>query len=456
MSAKKMRLTVAHNNEEQLVPNLAKLESVESVYGKMAGDIVGGGRNTCLLADVSYKGLQALIDQAHEHDLKYIYLLNSPCLSNLETTRKFNDQLFAFVGTLVDMGVDGFVVAMPYLLDMIKHHFPKLKVSISTFAIINSITKAKVWEDKGADRIIIQQDLNRDFTLLEKIRRAISCEIELFANNLCLDQCPYPPFHAAFNAHGSKTKEKTKGFALDYCAYQCQQRRLKNPVEFIRGRFIRPEDLHLYEEIGIDVFKLADRMKSTAWLTNVTKAYHNRRYDGNLVHLIGYPLMRGEGDEANVTNPTKYMLRPDFINLNVLKEFKHLGEAKDLVYIDNRKLDGFCEHFRKHDCRTTICDVECRHCQKYADLAVTVDEAAVAERVSHHQNILDMMVDRSAFAPEPLLKQVIIRTIAATSSMFKSKKTKALALNAETDSGARSRPLLKKESSPRSGKVLSS
>lgn len=407
-----MRLTVAHNNEMQLVPQLAKLPSVESVYGKMAGDMVGGGRNTFLLADVNSRELKTLIDQAHAHGLKYIYLLNSPCLSNMETTRKFNDQLFTFIGSLVDMGVDGFVVAMPYLLDLIKRHFPKVTVSISTFAIINSVTKAKVWEDKGADRLIIQQDQNREFALLEKIRKAISCEIELFANNLCMDQCPYPPFHANFNAHGSTTSDRTKGFALDYCGYQCAQKRLENPVEFIRGRFIRPEDIHLYEEIGIDVFKLADRVKSTDWITQVATAYNNRHYDGNLVSLIGYPFMRGVNDTTTVGNPIRWMMRPDFIHMDMLREVRYLGEAKDLIFIDNRKLDGFIDYFRKHDCRTSICDVECTHCKKYAARAITVDEAAVADRIIHFKKIHDMMVDRSAFAKEPLPKQIIIKAMA--------------------------------------------
>ena len=411
MSATKMRLTVAHNNEFELTPNLATLESVDSVYGKMAGDIVGGGRNTYLLADVNLQQVQALIDQAHAHGIKYNYLLNSPCLSNMETTRKYNDQMFAFIGTLVDMGVDGFVVAMPYLLDLIKKHFPKVAVSVSTFAIINSITKARIWEDKGADRLIIQQDQNRELKLIEKIRKAISCEIELFANNLCLDQCPYPPFHANFNAHGSMSNDKTKGFALDYCGYSCTERRLTNPVEFIRGRFIRPEDIHIYEEIGVDVFKLADRQKSTAWLTRVATAYHNRYFDGNMATLIGYPFLRGEDDAINVNNPTRWMLRPDFIHMDVLKELRYLGEGKDLVYVDNRKLDGFIEYFKKHDCRMSICDVECTHCQKYADKAITIDEAAVAERLTHHKKIHEMMVDRSAFATEPLPKQVIIKAM---------------------------------------------
>ncbi len=428
MSTRKMRLTVAHNNNTDLIPGISHLPAVESVYGKMAGDLAGGGRNTYLLADINQNQLRQLIDQAHEHNLKYNYILNAPCLSNMETTRKFNDQLFAFIGTLVDMGVDGFVVALPYLLDLIKRHFPKVTVSISTFAIINSISKAKSWEDKGADRIIIQQDQNRDFSLLKKIRKAVSCELELFANNLCMDQCPYPPFHAAFNAHGSANHQKTKGFALDYCGFQCARKRLENPVEFIRGRFIRPEDIHLYENIGIDVFKLADRIKSTKWITNVVTAYNNRYYDGNLVDLIGYPFMRQHEDDSAVGNPAKWLVRPDFIHMDMVKEIRHLGDAGVLVHIDNRKLDGFCEYFVKHDCRTAICDEECTHCAKYAQRAIQMNEAAAAERIARHQKVLDMMVDRTAFTAEPYLKQLVIRTVSRASGLLQRAKTRRPAM----------------------------
>jgi hypothetical protein len=321
--------------------------------------------------------------------------------------------------------VDGFVVALPYLLDLIKRHFPTVTVSISTFAIINSITKAKSWEDKGADRIIIQQDQNREFKLLEKIRKAVSCELELFANNLCMDQCPYPPFHATFNAHGSSNHQKTKGFAMDYCGFHCAQKRLENPVEFIRGRFIRPEDIHLYEDIGIDVFKLADRIKSTKWLTNVVTAYNNRRYDGNLVDLIGYPFMRQHEDDSAVGNPAKWIVRPDFIHMDAVKEIRHLGDSGVLVNIDNRQLDGFCEYFLKHDCRTAICDDECTHCAKYAQKAIQVNESAVSERVAHHRKILDMMVDRTAFSAEPYLKQLVIRTVSNAAAMLRRSKPRA-------------------------------
>ena len=417
MSVDRLRLTVAHNNDPELVPRLAEFGSVESVFAKMPNDLVGGGRNTYVLKELNIQQLKSLVDQAHQNNIKFLYLLNASCLSNLELTRSYNNKLYAFVGTLVDMGVDGVVVAAPYLLDFIKRHFPSMKVSVSTFAIINSIKKAKLWANRGADRLIIMQDVNRDFTLLRKIRQAVSCELELFANNMCVDQCPYPPFHAAFQAHASSSADSSKGFGVDYCGYNCTLRRLENPVEFLHGRFIRPEDIHLYQDIGIDVFKLSDRVKPSDWIVNAARAYHERRYDGNLVDLISYPYLRGKGDSV-LSRPAKWLLRPELINLKILKEMAAIGQSESMVYIDNRKLDGFAEHFMKHDCKNTICGEECKHCSKFAAKAVSLDEEKAAAQIAHHKEILEMVVSRSAFESEPLLKRLSIKAVRAAMMTF--------------------------------------
>jgi collagenase-like PrtC family protease len=137
------------------------------------------------------------------------------------------------------------------LLDLVKRHAPRLKVSISTFAVINSPQKARVWEGRGADRLILYADLNRNFKALEKVRRAVKCELELFANVMCLYQCPFPPLHAPCKAHASSTASKTKGFTLDYYAYTCAHSRMKDPVEFVRGRFVRPEDVAFYRDLAL-------------------------------------------------------------------------------------------------------------------------------------------------------------------------------------------------------------
>lgn len=50
-----------------------------------------------------------------------------------------------------------------------------------------------------------------------------------------------------------------KGFYLDYCLIKCTLIRFSNFKEMLKTRWIRPEDLKEYEEIGIDSFKITGR-----------------------------------------------------------------------------------------------------------------------------------------------------------------------------------------------------
>ena len=66
----------------------------------------------------------------------------------------------------------------------------------------------------------------------------------------------------------------------------CSGRLLTEPVELLRSPFIRPEDLHVYDELGMDIIKLADRTESAETLMQTARAYAAERYEGNLFQLI--------------------------------------------------------------------------------------------------------------------------------------------------------------------------
>jgi collagenase-like PrtC family protease len=404
-------MTVAFNGDLELLPRLAATGAVESIYGKMTRDLVGGGRAAYLLADFAAAQLKEAIVEAHRHGLKFIYLLNAPSMANRELTREFNRELETFIGGLVELGVDGTVVAHPYLLQMIKARFPSLKVSVSTFAHVNSIRKARFWEDLGADRIVLVQEINRAFELLAKIRKAVSCELELFANAVCLHQCPLPQFHSTAKGFASSSRDENGGFFIDYCALHCARRRLEQPVEFVRSSFIRPEDVGLYEELGFDAFKLSDRYKSTSWLIRATEAYAARRHDGNLADLIAYPFHQSAGEKL-LSNPAKWLARPEHVRSKALRLLRELGQGTDVVQIENRALDGFIEFFRRHDCTLLDCDVDCGHCAAYAKQAVRVNKQAAAEKLQLLEELLKLLTEGEGFERDSLLETVGVKIAA--------------------------------------------
>jgi collagenase-like PrtC family protease len=422
----KAKFTVAFNGDDRLIPAVAGLKGVDSIFGKQSQDVVGGGRPTYALADIGLGKLKDSIRLAKEHRIKFYYLMNSACMANQELSRATNRRITALIDTVVEAGADGVVVTMPYLLALVKKRFPKLRVSISTFAGIDSPQKARFWEDKGADRLILSIDVNRNRTVIEKIRQAVKCELEIFANAMCIYQCPFGSIHSACIGHASSSTDPLKGFGVDYHSYQCAERRLREPTEFIRGRFVRPEDVGIYEDLGIDVFKLSDRLKGTAWLLRVATAYALRCYSGNLADLISYPVFAGE-EERPLSNPTRFVARTKHANLALMKAIQGITACTTPVYIDNRRLDGFLEHYFRHDCANSLCGSDCRYCATVTARAVTVDPEKRERCLSHIRQVNDLLEGQRAFtADNPLarLAMAAVRTLSSRKNDFGEEPTK--------------------------------
>jgi collagenase-like PrtC family protease len=403
----KTRLTVAFNGDNRLIQSISEFPCVDSIFGKVSKDVVGGGRPSYLLANISMAELANSIRLAHERGLKFFYLLNSSCMGNQELSRATNRQIHALLDSVEEAGADGVVVSLPYLLALVKKWHPKFRASISSFAVINSPQKARVWEDLGADRLILAPSLNRDRAKLEKIRQAVKCELELFANVMCTYQCPFDFAHASGNGHASSSVDSLKGFGIEYHSYQCAERRLRDPSEIIRGRFIRPEDVGVYEEIGIDVLKLSDRLRSTPWIVRAVGAYAARRYDGNLADLISYPVFMAKGEHP-ITNPARFLARSSHANLALLKVLQGIKDCETPVYVDNRKLDGFLDHYFRHDCERSICGVDCRYCASVAARAVTVWPEKKETCLSHIRRLNEVVESREAFVPDAPIARLVM------------------------------------------------
>jgi collagenase-like PrtC family protease len=62
---------------------------------------------------------------------------------------------------------------------------------------------------------------------------------------------------------------------------------MKDPVEFVKSRWIRPEDVKVYEDVGIDMLKILERNNTSDTLGERVKAYSMRSYEGNLIDMLG-------------------------------------------------------------------------------------------------------------------------------------------------------------------------
>jgi hypothetical protein len=183
---------------------------------------------------------------------------------------------------------------------------------------------------------------------------------------------------------------------IDWCVMKCSYDKLKDPVQYLRSEFIRPEDLGLYREIGYDSFKVLERGAPTPVLTRRVKAYSEGRYDGNLLDLI-QPFGYKEKSESSLTgglfNKWRYLFRPRMVRMAELMKLKELAVRRgmleplkgDPVVIDNAQLNGFIPGFIDRDCRRSDCST-CGWCASYAKKAVRIDQTYRSELLKLYED----------------------------------------------------------------------
>ncbi len=390
-----MKLSVAANWDIELLDGLAQIPEVTSVYAKLPYDLVGGGRAGSVLPSVDLDAAAAYIQAAHKRGLSFSYLLNAPCLGNLEQTQEGKERLLAFIGRLVELGVDNVSISNLALVALVRRNYPELSIRGSVLSWPTNLPRLKYQESLGVDPLILPySEFNRDFPALERIRANLSCGIVLFANISCIYHCHYLAEHACSVGHASQENQggKQTHALLDSYLWQCTRRRLVQPELFLASRWIRPEDLHLYEALGVEEFKIIDRSRSTAWLLRATKAYASRRYDGNLLDILSLELL---GDPNGFHPSIEEQSRKSLFQLDTeerrltLRMFRLRQRLLALnVFIDNAMLADFLEGFREIQCAETFCD-DCRYCHRYAERAVRYDRDEAARLVAE----IDVIVD---------------------------------------------------------------
>lgn len=399
-----MRLSVATNFDPELVESLRKYPVVE-LYGKLRQDAVGGGRAPYQLAPVTRKGLEDHVRHARAAGFGFNYLLNSSCMGNRELTRKGQREIEELLEWVSSIGVQAVTVASPYLLKLIKTRFPAIKVRISLFAGADRVQKVKMWEDLGADCVVLDSILvNRELHTLEQIRKAVRCDLELLVNNNCLMGCAWSPSHMNAIAHTAQSWHENKGYFIDWCFLKCTEAKLRDPINYIRSEWIRPEDLHVYEELGYDLFKIVERDIPTPYLLRRVQAYAERHYDGNLLDLIqpyGFSGVKTSdryyAHKRSASFLRRFLLRPRLVNPLSMRRLKRVVDMRGMtgpiegeppVYIDNRQLDGFIQRFQKAGCRDVDC-TQCGWCQRYANQAVRLNPEARARTLAAYDDLFE-------------------------------------------------------------------
>jgi len=391
-----MKLSVAANYDSEIIPQLAEYP-VEEVYGKFPFDAVGGGRPGYMGTALSEKELADYVRRLHENGIVFNYLLNSSCMSNREWTRKWQKKLMKLLEKICRMNIRRLTVSTPYLLERIKKTFPQFSIRVGVFAQVDTPRRARFWEDLGADNITLESfSINRNFKLLEAIRKTVNCDLTLIANHPCLPNCPMQYYHQDGFAHSS---DRTDGFFIDYCFLKCTYERLRDPSYLIKSCWIRPEDAAYYEQMDYHHFKLLERDIPSSELLKRVHSYSVRCSPPDLTELI-LPYGFKKSQKRQRLWLIKNFFKPAKINPLKLKPLYDFAKKQGMLFpseqrlfhIDSSKIpDDFIQDFQERNCSELNC-AQCGYCQAIASQSVRLDETLRSELLERFEKIHDMLV----------------------------------------------------------------
>ncbi|GFE57334.1 hypothetical protein [Geobacter sp. AOG1] len=325
----KRGLKVPFNWDIDLFGEMAKINAasrtlfpIMEVYAADKFSVMGSGRTSNTVHERTLP-LEAYIEEAHRHNIKFEYIWNAITMGGNEWDTTFQERLYGESKKLVDAGVDSFTVTNTLLCLKFKKWFPGITVTSSVNNHLDSVERVKqLIEYTDIDRIMLDNRHSRNVGLIKKVHRKYPQHpIIVLVNEACLPDCSLQAYHQEHTAHSSRLGS---GYhAPDLCRILCTTAKMKNPVYSLKAPWVRPEDIHYLFDAGASLMKLAGRTESSDWILRMCRAYAYGSYEGDIWEFIEKPgSIRPEWETA-----AGRKLEPCRFRVN------------------NRDLDGFIEPF---------------------------------------------------------------------------------------------------------------
>ena len=402
-----------------------KKHSITSFFGKLKHDGLPGGRTASTIPDFTLDQFADYVKECQKRDITFNYLINPLSMDQNELDPVVGKKIRTFIHTMYDMGIRAFTLNSPILIKYIKREFKDAFVTLGLYAYPTTIQHIEYWRNWGVDEITLDHSFNRRFNLLRQLLtqyKDTDLHLRVIANNLCLRECPFRLAHGCFVGHSDPEK-----FSMDYSLINCAYKKITQPAAILTAEFIRPEDVHYYRELSEETgnknfsIKLIDRTRTTDFLHNVIKSYMEESYDGNLLDIVNWPQAKtiatrpdqanAEGAPVGAGGPPKGI--PNMRWMDMLKPEAMMAYGRTMhlpkLYVDNKKLDGFLEHFIKNNkCSESLCvnDIlengktapnACAHCSTWAKKVISYDENEVAQWTQICSGILNSIEDGSIY-----------------------------------------------------------
>lgn len=302
------------------------------------------------LPNISDKEFEKFISDARDKGQIFNVVLNSiqPYGGKPEMVAH-KKEIQDYVKYLESIGVYRITFANP-MMAMFIREVSDIELEASCILHIDAITQMKYLHDTLKVNKLCNNILkNRNKLFLTNLANYCNKNdiiLELLAQEFCYNAkknyaapCLYRD--SCYLAHATcKYKQESMSYN-NYPMKYCINSRNGNDASWLKSRWIRPQDLHYYNDLGINYFKLSGRTGGTEYITKIMTAYMSETYSGNLLELW----------------------KPLETIYNGEKESSHAFED----YIETEKLDGFLDHWmvNNFECENEECGKTCNYCNNW-------------------------------------------------------------------------------------------
>ena len=218
--------------------------------------------------------------------VKLNVLFNANCYGEKALSREF----FNSVGDTVDFilsnyGLDCITTTSPEIARFVKNNFETVKTRASINMEIGTKEGAEYLFDYY-DGFYLKREYNRNFKRIKEFKEFLNSNgktLHCLANSGCLNYCSARTFHDNLVAHETEVMKQDNGVTFKTACSEFLKKGDNKRRFFCVTNFIRPEDVHLYEEY-FDCLKLATRVSKFPERT--VKAFINGSYRGLITDLL--------------------------------------------------------------------------------------------------------------------------------------------------------------------------
>ena len=311
---------------------------VTLLYG--ADAVYIGGEKYGLRANATNFSLEQIKEGcSFAHNLgKKVYLTLNIVFHNEDM-----DGVEDYIASVVDAGIDAFIVSDPFIISHIKKNFPKVEVHLSTQDSTTNYKAVEYFQKQGVDRVVLAREVS-----LKEIKEIIDktgIDIEVFIHGA---MCTCYSGRCALSNYVTNRDANRGG-----CAQVC---RFSFEVPGKKDFTFATKDNNLARYIGnlIDIhvtsLKVEGRMRSLYYLATVIGTYReiiDRYYNHTLTEDILSVLEERLARVANRAVSTHYLLKEAdatdqyYTGRNEASNQDYLGQV--ISYDSEKKLVKFYE-----------------------------------------------------------------------------------------------------------------